>query len=486
MWRWCARLLRRCGIRRGYLCDVDVDDIFVYETPKLVRIRDARLGLLYYGMVTLIAVYIVVWQLVRANSYLAYRTPTSISRLTLQETTLDGCNPNEPDCEDAFPITSSLPYCCTAACDRQQDGSCICPWRQFRNFDCDYLDGAGAAIVSGQSILVSTFIKEYNQTQNASCTGSHGCTKLWETNPEGPSARFVAGIKDFTILIDHSVFQRDLDIFRTSRQMRGYLLVNGTTPLQNKLCAEREDALTAPIHGWPTDTAPCYIRPNLTEDNRDIFALDTLMRAMGVSLDGASYYGSGHSLRYEGLTATLQIEYFNTWPWHGVLYQDDGEVAVSYVYQLVPLQKNPYKSTQLVWLRYPDRRIKRDVHGVYFSVEATGRLAVFDLQTLLLTLTTSLALLAVGSTIVKYLAIYVLKHRPYYKEMMYQISADLSDVRDLERLSDSELLAMIQQRGLPEGGTRTQQILRILSHGRLWEGSGILAEDVAVQIRERL
>merc|ERR1712187_1104123 len=133
------------------------------------------------------------------------------------------------------------------------------------------------------------------------------------------------------------------------------------------------------------------------------------------------------------MTATLQIYYFNSWPWHGRLGN------ISYISNLIPMQKNPYKTTSLVWDRYPEHRIKRDIHGILFSVKGAGQLAAFSFQQLLVTLTTSLALLAISATIVRYLALYVLKQRPYYQEYLYEVSADLSDVRDLESLSDSNL-----------------------------------------------
>lgn len=249
--------------------------------------------------------------------------------------------------------------------------------------------------------------------------------------------------------------------------MSGLLLVNGTSPMQHQLCRENPGALTQPVYGDLTDEAPCYIPPNLTGDGLDIFRLETLMQAMGLGLDLDSYPGSGHSLRYEGMTATLQIEYFNSWPYHGVLSN------VSYIYNLIPVPKNPYKATSLVWEQYPGRRVKRDTHGILLSVQGTGQLAAFNVQQLLVTLTTSLALLAVSATVVKYLALYALKQRQYYKEYLFQVSADLSDVRDLESLAEADLNAMLRERELPTGGNRAQQILRLAEHARANEGSAV-------------
>merc|ERR1712050_236560 len=140
------------------------------------------------------------------------------------------------------------------------------------------------------------------------------------------------------------------------------------------------------------------------------------------------------------MTATMQIAYFNSWPWHGVLRN------VSYVYNLIPVRRNPYKDSSLVWQQYPHRRVKRDAHGILFSVHSSGQLAAFNVQQLLVTATTSLALLAISATIVRYMALYVLKQRQYYSEYLFQVSADLSDVRDLERLSQPDLVGLLRER----------------------------------------
>eukprot|EP00930_Biecheleria_cincta_P001704 TRINITY_DN102817_c0_g1_i1.p1 TRINITY_DN102817_c0_g1~~TRINITY_DN102817_c0_g1_i1.p1 ORF type:complete len:487 (+),score=63.81 TRINITY_DN102817_c0_g1_i1:53-1513(+) len=442
------------------LCGQDVDDLFVYDAPRVVRIRDARLGLLQYAMMIVIAIYIVVWQLLRDNSYLKYREPTVTMRMTLQQPTRGGCNPNDDSCQDAYPPFKTLPYCCASDCKDAGEGSCKCPWRSFTNFQCEYVDGAGGAQRNSESMLIGTFRNSYEQTRNTSCSGSTPCTKLW-LNTQEQRGVFMADIDEFTVSVDHAVQNQELGISRTSRQMSGWLLVNGSNALQKSLCKGEKTAVTKPVFGQLTNESPCYIRPNQSDNTFDIFTLKTMMMAMGLSLDGPSYSGSGHSIRYEGLTVTLRITYFDTWPWHGVLKGADGQPEISYVYDLIPLPENPYKVTDLQYLQFPSRRVKISEHGIYLSVKAEGTLGVFDVQTLLVTLTTSLTLLAIGATVVKYLAMFVLKQRNYYKELLIGVSPDFSDIRELEQKTDAELMGMLRERTLPQVGTRVQQILAI-------------------------
>ena len=51
--------------------------------------------------------------------------------------------------------------------------------------------------------------------------------------------------------------------------------------------------------------------------------------------------------------------------------------------------------------------------------------------------------------------------------ILRQVSADFSDVRDLEAKSDGELQEIMKEKGLPATGTRVQQILAILDAGGL-------------------
>ncbi|CAE7031403.1 p2xD [Symbiodinium natans] len=314
------------GLRRRVFSAASAKDIFVYDAQKTIRIRDARLGLLQYALwawrwlkaacVALIAspdhvqtVYIVVWQLLRGNSYLKYRSPVVTTRMTLQQPTLGS--------QDNFRKVSDLSYCCRDGCQFKADNSsCTCPGRSYTNYWCLYVDGAGGTQTYPDNIVINTFRHEYIQERNASC-GQDGCTKLWVTS--GTESRFMADIEDFTVLIAHAVQNEELGITKTS-EMAGWLLVNGTSELQNQLCNSTNTSMTQPWKGSRTDKAPCYIKPNSTaKDGLDYFTVGTLMMAMGLSLDGSSYHGSGHSLRYEGLTVTLKIKYFDTWPWHGVL-----------------------------------------------------------------------------------------------------------------------------------------------------------------------
>eukprot|EP00929_Paragymnodinium_shiwhaense_P012519 TRINITY_DN11979_c0_g1_i1.p1 TRINITY_DN11979_c0_g1~~TRINITY_DN11979_c0_g1_i1.p1 ORF type:complete len:506 (+),score=54.50 TRINITY_DN11979_c0_g1_i1:84-1601(+) len=456
---------RRCRLPcPTHICGIDVDELFAYTTTKYVRIHDARLGLLHYFLLTCIVLYIVVYKLIGQLGYLKFEDAANSVRMTLQQPVKNGCNPNDATCQDDLPLLSHLPYCCAtnSSCKFNSDGSCNCDYRtSFKNYNCTYMDGSNAAVVEGTSIMVTTLTHDYKQTLNPRCFdtypyGANSCSKIW--NSDSDTITFVAAIQDYTVLLDHSVFSPATGLAVTSREMQGYLFVDSGSSAQDQLCASRSDAVATAFSDDKTDTAPCYVKPQ-SAAGLDFFSVGTLLQAMGVSLEDASYEGSSHSARYEGLITTLVIEYENTQDWHGLL----GTTRYTYKPQHVPA--STYKTTVLMDTQYPDHRVKRDQHGVLFVVKAGGQLAVFDFTQLLLQLTTSLALLALATLGVNMLAQYVLRHRRYYNEALYDRTADFGHLSFIEAHSDSQIDEELRRRRLGTRGSRTQRVIRLLEDG---------------------
>ena len=464
-----------CGCCRrcipSTICGTDVSDLFAYSTTKYIKIRDARLGLLHYGLMFLIVVYILVYQLIGKLGYLKFNDAQNTVRLTLQEPT-QNCNPNDADCQDRFSSLSSLPYCCAqnSSCSFNSDGSCSCDYRtSFKDYNCTWLGGSDASVTRESSIVVATFIHEYTQTLNNTCfssypSGANACDHLWIGDAE--ASLFAADIESFTLLIDHSVTSPKSGLATTSRQMQGMLFVgnNGNDDssakaIKDGLCQSTSNAVTAPEGGINADRSPCYIPPNLAA-GLDYFSIGTLLQATGVTLEGESYPGSGHSARYEGLTINLLIDYSNSKDWHGL------QENISYLYKPSVVPQSTFKTTVLSPLSLSgSKRLKKDVHGVLFEVRPSGQLAVFDFTQLLLQLTTSLTLLALATVGVNILAQYVLRYRHYYSEALYDRTADFDNISFLEAQSEDQLKQELRDRNLPTTGTRERMILRLMEYG---------------------
>lgn len=429
-----------CGYKDGSCFGMDLDDVFAFEGPHIVRIRDKRLGLLHYFLMVVIFLYIVIYQVIFQNSYLLFATPVPSVRLSLQQPTIGNCSPNSQGCLDDLPNVSAQSYC------NQPEGGCV------------FLDGVAASSVSGNQIFVSTFIKEYDQTANSSCTYER-CSKIW--NSKLASSSYVANIEAYTIAFDHSLAVPELSISKTTRDMDGALYIDTTTDGAKALCRDNSAAVSNLKSRAATNNAPCYIPPDgIAAGNVDFFRISTLLQAMNIDFDStltADSSGSLKSVRTNGFSATIEIHYFN------VLPTTAGRLPIQYYYRLIPILA-PYKLVGAEWVLRPTRRAKLDRRGVLFTVATSGQLGAFDFLTLLLTLTSSMALLAVSATLVKFLALYVLKQKSYFEALIYQKSPQLNGVSSLENRSDGELHQLLESSGLPTFGTRQQQILRYLEH----------------------
>jgi hypothetical protein len=62
---------------------VDWDRFFEYSTVKVVKMRDARLGILHYAFVLLIVGYIVGYTVVYRQRYLLTEVPVGSVRMSL-------------------------------------------------------------------------------------------------------------------------------------------------------------------------------------------------------------------------------------------------------------------------------------------------------------------------------------------------------------------------------------------------------------------
>jgi len=473
----------------GSICGYDVDDLFAYSTIKRVTIRDARLGGIFYLLTFCIAVYILIYQLVWQGGYLSFATPSNAVRVTLQQptTSADGepCNPNKASCFDNFTSPSALPYCWepNRTSQRASGGS----GGEFKTWNCSYMDGAEVAVIRADSILMTTAVHAYSQHVNPQCDSAFGsraapsCSKLWQASDD--TLWYVVDPERFTLLIDHAVTtptsQQQLD---PRSDFVGYLYVDGGSQRQDDFCKKHKGVSDF----WSeagASFAPCYVPPSRVGAS-DFFSIGFLLDSMGMALD-ESVVDDGEGpepqlRRYAGMIVTVAIEYHNFRAFHlGV------QKGVRYVYKLQAIPGSSYKETRIVTTDYPTKRVKQDLHGILFELQASGQLATFDFTNMLIQLTTSLALLAVATTVVNLLAQYVLKYSPFYKRAMYTTSPDFSDLRAANHLTDDELQGHLRHMSLSTRGDRVSQIMRLLSAGWTEHMVGLDFDNGSVQLPER-
>jgi len=152
------------------------------------------------------------------------------------------------------------------------------------------------------------------------------------------------------------------------------------------------------------------------------------MNAAGSSLDEIN--SSGSSYRNDGTTLILKVEYSNTRSWSG-LSKD-----ITYLYTPFLLSDTSFKLYESIWEGtggdYRANRTLLNKHGVKIDLVQGGNLAKFSFSQLLVSLTTSLTLLAVATVITDIVALYFLPDKDRYENAKYELTEDFSDLRDAE------------------------------------------------------
>mmetsp|Transcript_24577 Transcript_24577/g.48852 ORF Transcript_24577/g.48852 Transcript_24577/m.48852 type:complete len:454 (-) Transcript_24577:33-1394(-) len=392
------------------ICGADVDSLFAYPTVKIVRIRDSRLGLFKLFLIFLITLYVGLIQLWKDSGYLATEKVSGITRFTLQQPTVDDCSPTNSDCMNDYDSLESLPYCSQSSL----------PYSGTK-YPCQYYENVGLQQMFESSILVSTRITTRAETLvcNASLAydveGTTTCPRVYNlTTPESELTRYAASVERFTVLFDTSVMATTLNIYGDSNEMEGRLYVE-----KNSALCESDATATKYWSGNAfTNSAPCYIAPNKTSENLDYFQLGALMSAANSDLDDGNN-------RYDGATMVLQVTYTNMFSWTGVSNK------IQYTYKPYLSSGTSFKMYESVWQggdegpgSYREKRTLLNKHGIKIDLVQSGDLGAFSFPQLLVSLTTSLTLLAMATVVTDYVALYLLPDKEIYNDCKYEVTDD--------------------------------------------------------------
>eukprot|EP00927_Polykrikos_kofoidii_P006247 TRINITY_DN12539_c0_g5_i1.p1 TRINITY_DN12539_c0_g5~~TRINITY_DN12539_c0_g5_i1.p1 ORF type:complete len:519 (-),score=63.36 TRINITY_DN12539_c0_g5_i1:94-1650(-) len=183
----------------------DLDDVFAYQTPKVVKIRDRYLGFLRISLLALIFIFIVVFQILYKGTHLSVEDIQGTYRLQLQHPTLNGCNPKHSTCSHSFRPLTDIPYCDQSDLEYINDKK-----------PCQYFDATDVEQFVGDGILVPTNIETVHQRRACIPSNANDWTcegQLYNNVGEdghflgthgAEDVTYVADIGRFTILIDHS------------------------------------------------------------------------------------------------------------------------------------------------------------------------------------------------------------------------------------------------------------------------------------------
>eukprot|EP01113_Clastostelium_recurvatum_P036421 TRINITY_DN5187_c0_g1_i3.p1 TRINITY_DN5187_c0_g1~~TRINITY_DN5187_c0_g1_i3.p1 ORF type:complete len:271 (+),score=34.87 TRINITY_DN5187_c0_g1_i3:65-877(+) len=246
-------------------------EIFAYSTVKVVKIRDARLGILHYIFILVIIAYISIYSIAYEKHYLKTEAPIGSVRLNLMQS------------HHLTPSTQ-LNYC--AQTNRTELNG-------FEIYPCVYWDEYLAVYpqIEEYSVFATSRVTiSYQGLNNCSLTDS-SCEYVEMTND---TTYYIANLEQFTLLIDHTMFAPNLNIQRNAESLPGYMV--------------GPDGKVMPgLDGS---------NPNNTigvAGQSDIVPLSTLLTAAGISsLDEVSQTNNTISTRNDGIILMVFITYSNT------------------------------------------------------------------------------------------------------------------------------------------------------------------------------
>jgi hypothetical protein len=205
------------------ICGVDVDELFAYQTPRVVKVKDRTLGLLKHLLTLCIFIYIFVFNIWYKGAHMSMSPIEGVSRLQWQEPT-NRCNPLDVECTANFDSVKDLPYC-TGYTGKD-------PSKVVRG--CDFYDARELPMSVGDGVLLPTFISKFKQSRTCP-VHAKACERKWSyVNADGSvqaqkggakpvSETFVVDAGAFTLLIDHNFKStRQADIACDDFKMQGH------------------------------------------------------------------------------------------------------------------------------------------------------------------------------------------------------------------------------------------------------------------------
>ncbi|KYR01672.1 P2X receptor [Tieghemostelium lacteum] len=355
------------------LFNLDWDDLLAYNTVKVVKIRDARLGILHLSFMVGIILYIVVFQIFLQKGYLEIETPLGSIRTSLMAPSV-------------YP--SDLHYC------TNQGG-----YNSTYAMDCQYWDENLVVFPVGEqsSFTATTRVRTYNQVTIGCSFTDPTCryTNLNETN------LYLAGVENFTLMIDHTMYAPISQIQKNAVDLSGYIRN------QDGDDVTLDDGLNfIGIEGVP-----------------DIITIGTFLQMANIDLDGQSLVNASNSIRYDGVIVMVFITYSNTF--------SQNLNSFKYSYYIQPIEESEFTVIEPIFGSDITSRYIFKRHGLRILFFQTGTIGKFEFQSLLLTFVSGMGLLAVSTIVVDQLAIRILPQRKSYSSFKFQVTEGMQPMKKI-------------------------------------------------------
>jgi len=195
------------------------DEVLAYQTLKIVKIKDYRLGGLYYTFIFLILCWVVGYQILYSNDHFEKLDVSGTARITIQQPTVDHCNPQDADCKSDFRNLTELRYCKEFAGKHSLAAG-------VKQHHCTFSDKHSMnplGLATG-ALLVPTRIDTTVQSKGCepSAENAFSCDNEWNIK-ESSGVVYVADIERSTLMLAHSYGRGDIQ-GNSPSTMGSYLL----------------------------------------------------------------------------------------------------------------------------------------------------------------------------------------------------------------------------------------------------------------------
>lgn len=475
-----------CHCLGDKIAGVDVDELFAYSTPRVVKIKDRSLGVTKLLLMFAIFCYIIVFQVAYKGEHFEVDEVEGISRMQWQQPTMKWCNPMHKDCLSNITNAENLPYCRQYMGTEEYKGS--------EQLTCTNKDAWELPVSLPAGVLMPTHISEYEQRRLCGpdvveCTAKFRFedeaskdAHLQRGTGEAEPVRdvFVADVEQFTVLIDHSFSTASGKLAYDDYAMQGYWLdcsgpgddcekkpikcihskckamgfellqetdSDGQRPApvrsgrrlrtghEHKDLGLLEDATTEEARqaiGLKTATEQFNV---IALSDGDVLSIATMLKMArpGSRLKAAPPGGynlddivssDGETRRMRGGAIVVRIDYENAGHWRLFRPKDPPTYTISVTMRPANEFKHLYVSRT-----EGDGREVTKAYGQLIIVQQVGRICTFSIMHALIVLMTAMALLGVSNLVTDTLALYVMPRKEQYTDLKYKVSDDFVTVK---------------------------------------------------------
>jgi hypothetical protein len=311
------------------------------------------------------------------------------------------------------------------------------------------------------SLTLATRMTYYSQTLKKGGANGTACAPTGDALPQtawdcqyepsvssgdGKSA-YVADIGNFTMQLSHTMSAIWLPISATGMEMKGYLMrcKEGQPCAYENFERYKEFIPNALNHGTVEMAVRELLHATVPMDRTGVSAdvagldLDATSDACPTRcVDKATGKHVLNSLRWMGSVMLVEIQYDNT----GLLIPESSADNIMFNMYVWPIKGSVFH-IEVPFVQQGHAREIHSMHGLRFVTMIKGKLGLFSWATLMLQLSTSVAMIFVSTTIVDMILTKLMTNREYYKFVKYadaeeSFAALEGYLRDREDLSSEE------------------------------------------------